>query len=91
MKYIKLFEEFNQEYQPEVIKDILCTTFGEHAKTIDFNGLTSEGDYEYIIMPSETMSNELANNILGELDDTDLFDVESFRDGSIRIIYKASE
>lgn len=94
MKYIKLFEEFTnelQEYEPETIKNILWNAFKTNAKSIDFNGLTSEGNYEYVIIPEKTMTNELANNILGELDDSDLFDVTNCPDNSILIIYKASE
>jgi len=90
MKHIKIFEEFInefEEYHPDEIKKILWNTFKEHARDIEYDGVTTDGNYVYNVIPEDTLTIELMNDVLGDLWDTELFDIDTQADGSIKITY----
>lgn len=79
------------EYSPEDIKKVLWNSFKTHAKGIKYIGTDNQGNYNYEITPEASFGIDQANDILGELDDTTLFDIEVASDGNMKISYFAKQ
>ena len=69
-------------YSPQEIKDVLWNSFKEKVKDIKTN---PNNIYSYTVIPEEDFSIDDANNLLGDLWDTDMFDIEVLSNGNIKI------